>query len=673
MTTPAASSGASGLVLGRDIVSNWAAACRREWLVTNNLGGYASGTVAGANTRRYHGLLVASLKPPVQRTVLLAKVNLAVRYRDRDYELTANEYAGGIIHPEGYVHIESFRLLAGLPTWRFAIGDALLQQQIFMAPLTHVTYLSLQLLRASSELELTLQPLCTYRDYHSESRGARPFAVRAGVADCSVCAFEGARELSLSLQQGQFEAGGDWYWNLFHRVESERGLDATEDLFTPGRFMTRLADGERRFFVASIEAGTPPSGEEVLASIEQKAKRLVGALPQSAPGWVRQLALASDQFIVQRSVQGRAGLSVIAGYPWFTDWGRDAMIALPGLTSAIGRRDIALGVLQTFARSADRGMLPNRFPDGDEPPEYNTADATLWLFHALADYLEVEPARRLPRELLPVLLQIIDAHVEGTRYGIAVDPSDGLLHAGVPGVQLTWMDAKVDDWVVTPRIGKCVEINALWLNALDVTARLAVREGEMAAAQRCEDLLSLASAHFERFWNPQRGCLFDVIDVDGGDGCDPSLRPNQLFAVSLPFSGLQRAQMRAVVDVCAAELLTSYGLRSLATGESAYVGHYQGDRWRRDGAYHQGTVWSWLLGPFALAHHRVFGDASLAQSFLEPIADHLRDACIGSISEIFDGDAPHAPRGCFAQAWSVGEVLRAWLRLERLKSSGAAA
>ncbi len=405
----------------------------------------------------------------------------------------------------------------------------------------------------------------------------------------------------------------------------------------------------------------------MLGTIALKREQLTAALPRSVPSWIRQLALASDQFVVRREMQGRAGVSIIAGYPWFTDWGRDAMIALPGLTCALGRHGIALEILETFVDSADHGMLPNRFPDGDEPPEYNTADATLWLFHALAECLEAEPARRLPPHLLASLFEIIEAHVRGTRFGIAMDPSDGLLRAGVPGVQVTWMDAKVGDWVVTPRIGKCVEINALWLNALDVTARLAVQAGDVTAAQRCEDLLSHASGHFERFWNPERGCLFDVIDVEGGSGCDASLRPNQLFAVSLPFSGLQHDQMRAVVDVCASELLTSYGLRSLGAQEGAYIGHYQGDPWHRDSAYHQGTVWSWLLGPFALAHYRVYDDATRAQSFLEPIADHLRDACIGSVSEIFDGDPPHVARGCFAQAWSVAEVLRAWLRLERLK------
>jgi predicted glycogen debranching enzyme len=659
---------AASLVLGRDLTGDWNLASRREWLVTNNLGGFAAGTVSGANTRRYHGLLVASLTPPVQRTVLLAKVDVRVNYQGRSVELGANEFSGGVIHPQGYAHIESFRLLQGIPTWRYAIGDALLEQQIFMAPLTHSSYLGLRLLRAGAAIDIALQPLCTYRDYHSQLRGERDFRVDAAPSSCTVLAFDGARALHLSIDQGSFEPGGDWYWNFFHRRESERGLDAVEDLFMPGRFATRLVYGEHRFFVASIEALAPAAGLGVLAQLAGKSELLTAALPAGAPSWVRQLALASDQFLVRREVLSQRGSSVIAGYPWFTDWGRDAMIALPGLTSTLGRHDIALEIIETFTRCVDHGMLPNRFPDGNEPPEYNTADATLWLFHALSEYLDSTHDGRLPQRLLPTLLNIIQAHVEGTRFGIGVDPSDGLLRAGEHGVQLTWMDAKVGDWVVTPRIGKCVEVNALWLNALQVTARLAAQVGNVPAAQQCQTLLAHASAHFDRFWNAQRGCLYDVIDVDGTAACDASMRPNQLFAVSLPFSPLQPEQMRAVVDACAGQLLTSYGLRSLGPHEPAYVGHYQGDVWHRDGAYHQGTVWSWLLGPFALAHYRVYGDAAAALSFLDPVGDHLRDACLGSISEIFDGDAPHVARGCFAQAWSVAEVLRAWVHLERLKA-----
>jgi len=364
-----------------------------------------------------------------------------------------------------------------------------------------------------------------------------------------------------------------------------------------------------------------------------------------------------------------AGSSIIAGYPWFADWGRDTMISLPGLATSLGRHDLAAGILRTFAGFMDAGMLPNCFPDAGETPQYNTADATLWMFHALDEHLAMKPDPDLVRDLFPSLMSVIHAHAAGTRYGIRVDPVDGLLHAGEPGTQLTWMDAKHDDQVFTPRIGKPVEINALWMNALGVAVRLAAQVGNTGEKSFCQSLLTRAGSSFNRFWNEQRGCLYDVIDVHGGGTHDDSIRPNQIFAVSLPYSALTAEQMRAVVDVCARELLTSHGLRTLSPNEPGYTGRYSGDAGQRDAAYHMGTAWAWLLGPFARAHFRVYGDARLAQSFLAPMAQHLDGACVGSLSEIFDGDAPHTARGCFAQAWSVAEILRSWLYLERKLSA----
>jgi predicted glycogen debranching enzyme len=651
-------------VIGRDIANDFESASRREWLVTNGIGGFAAGTVAGANTRRYHGVLIASFKPPVERTVLVSKVNIAVHYLNARHELSADEFEGGTIAPTGFTRIESFRIEDGIPVWRFAVADALLEQRLFMAPGRNVSYVGLRVIRASAPLKVEFQPLCTYRDYHSHSRGVRPFVLEAGTGDCSIRAFDGARPIRLSLGEGSFEAAPDWYWNFFHRAEGERGLDTGEDLYTPGRFKAQLTATQEIFFIASAESAAPASGTAALAELTRASAALRAALPGKAPTWVQQLALASDQFLVTRGGAQTSGSSVIAGYPWFADWGRDTMIALPGLTSSLGRHAIAADVLRTFARFVDRGMLPNRFPDGGEPPEYNTADATLWFFQAIREAALASGDRALGRDLYPTLIGIIRAHVAGTRYGISVDPKDALLRAGEPGVQLTWMDAKVGDWVVTPRTGKQVEINALWLNALAIAQDLAQQCRDPAGKQLCGELLSRGTASFARFWNASAGYLYDVIDVDGGTATDASLRPNQLFAVSLPYSALNDEQMRAVVDVCAHELLTSYGLRSLARRDSAYVGRYGGHQLSRDGAYHQGTVWSWLLGPFALAHFKAYQDAALAQSFLEPISHHLRDACLGSISEIFDGDAPHASNGCFAQAWSVAEVLRTWLYLQ---------
>jgi predicted glycogen debranching enzyme len=422
--------------------------------------------------------------------------------------------------------------------------------------------------------------------------------------------------------------------------------------------------------VASAEPAPELDGE---AAWQRRVKheayvlqRWVAARPESAaaPGWIAQLVLAADQFIVRRAApEDPDGLTVMAGYHWFGDWGRDTMIALPGLTLTTGRPEAARSILTTFARFVDRGMLPNRFPDAGEAPEYNTVDATLWYFEAIRAYHEATGDDGLLKELFGVLEAIIAAHREGTRYGIRVDPADGLLASGEPGVQLTWMDARVGDWVVTPRTGKAVEINALWYNALRAMAAFAARLDRPASEYR--RLAERVAAGFERFWHEPGGYCHDVIDSPAGD--DPTLRPNQILAVSLPESPLPPARQRTVVDAVASRLLTSYGLRSLAPDHPHYRGRYGGDQWTRDGAYHQGTVWAWLLGPFALAHFRVHRDTEAARSFLLPLADHLGDYGVGSIAEIFDGDAPFRPAGCIAQAWSVAETLRAWHELARAR------
>jgi predicted glycogen debranching enzyme len=636
--------------------------------VTNGLGGFACGTVAGANTRRYHGFLVASLNPPVERTLLVAKIELSAHYLGVDTDLSSNEFADGAISGQGFIHLESFAVEAGIPVWRYAIADALLEAQVFMAPGANTSYLRV------APLRLTLKPLVTYRDYHSQGRGAQPLRLEADAAECRVQAFPGARPYRLSITDGQFTAAPEWYWNFWHRREAERGLDAVEDLFTPGTFAAELSLRRPLFLNATAESAPAADGEAVHDALQAAARRLTLPLPKSAPGWIHTLAQASDQFIVRRGAgagaapgavpAAGAASSIIAGYPWFTDWGRDTMISLPGLATALKRYELAAGVLRTYARYVDRGMLPNCFPDAGHAPQYNTADATLWMFQALDDYLQAKRDPDLARELFPILIGIIHAHAEGTRYGIAVDPADGLLHAGEAGTQLTWMDAKHGDQVFSPRIGKPVEINALWLNALEVTGRLAARAHDSAEQRFCQALLERARASFGRFWNAERACLFDVIDGDGG-AHDARIRPNQILAVSLPCCALPAEQMRAVVECCGRELLTSYGLRSLSPQDPGYVGRYEGDARQRDAAYHMGTVWAWLLGPFVRAHYRVYGDARLSQSLLAPIAEHLNGACLGTVGEIFDGDAPHTARGCFAQAWSVAEILRSWLYLER--------
>jgi predicted glycogen debranching enzyme len=633
--------------------------------VSNGLGGYACGTVALANTRRYHGFLMASLAPPVQRTLLIAKVDISVDYLDRRVDLGANEFAGGAISPQGFVQLESFSVIESIPTWRYAIADALLELKIFMAQGANTSYLGLELLRGSAPMRVALKPYAAYRDYHSQGRGAQPFALESSQQQCTIRASADARPYRLILNDGQFTPAPEWYWNFWHRDEALRGLDAAEDLFFPGGFTAQLELRAARYFIATAETAPPPSGADVLKSILGDGKTLGIRLPKSAPLWVRTLARASDQFIVRRGDARAAGATIIAGYPWFADWGRDTMISLPGLATALGRYDITANILRTFASYIDCGMLPNRFPDGGETPEYNTADATLWMFHALDDYLQANRDPTLLSDLFPALVSIIHAHVNGTRYGIHVDAEDGLLHTGQAGTQLTWMDAKNGDQVFTPRIGKAVEINALWLNALHVMVRFAARLHKIAEKNLCESLLARSATSFGRFWNEERQCLYDVIDVDGTAAVDDRIRPNQILAISLPFCPLPEAQMRAAVDLCGRELLTSYGLRTLGPREPGYLGTYAGTPWQRDAAYHMGTVWPWLLGPYVRAHFRVHHDARFAQSLLEPIAQHVNSACIGTVSEIFDGDAPHTARGCFAQAWSVAEILRSWIYLER--------
>jgi len=663
-------------------------AAAREWLVTNGLGGFAAGTIAGARTRRYHGLLVAALKPPVERTVLVAKLETLARYLGRDYALSSNEYTDGTIDPRGYESLASFRIEGLLPVWEFAIGDALLEQRIMMVHGENTTVVRLTLARGSAPVELTLNPLCTYRDYHGQTRGDG-WTLGVGAIDggCEIQAFAGATPYRLLADRGVFEPAPAWYWGFRHRRESARGLDDREDLFSPGRFRATLAPGDTLTLRLSTEPGAQAHAEQVFRAERRREEQLLARAGLDGPDFLRQLALAADQFIVGRatapdaasataSVRGAAGEpprsgghTVIAGYPWFSDWGRDTMIALPGLTLATGRHEIAASILRTFGRHVSEGMLPNRFPDGGETPEYNTVDATLWYFHAIDQYFAASGDVQLVAELYPVLLDIIDWHVRGTRYGIRVD-SDGLLYAGEAGVQLTWMDAKVGDWVVTPRIGKPVEINALWYHALVVMQSFAAFVGDVLAERRfAQQAGRVLRAFRHRFWLPSQGYLADVVDGPDGrdDGrgrrVDASLRPNQIFAVSIDADLLEREQARAVVDVCARELFTPVGLRSLARGEPGYVGRYRGGPRERDGAYHQGTVWSWLLGPFAIAHYNVYGDARAARAWLRGIGGHLREASLGQVSEIFDGDAPHAPEGCVAQAWGVAEVLRAWVEI----------
>ncbi len=651
--------------LGRDICGDLPAAEQREWLVTNGIGGFASGTVAGLQTRRYHGLLVAALKPPLGRTLLVAKLEETATCEGHAYPLGTNRWMGGALAPQGFRHIERFRLEGTMPVWTCALADARLEKRIWMQQGANTTYVEYRLVGASRPIQLEIKALVNYRDYHSSTHaGDWQMNIEPTEHGLRVTAFEGATPFYLLSAKATGEPAHAWYRNFELAVESYRGLDEHEDHLHAGTFRATLEPGESLTLVCSTDAKPELEGRAAWEAHLAEEQSLLGgwaagqpSLVEQAPAWVRQLILAANQFVVKRPLADEPDArSVIAGYHWFGDWGRDTMIALPGLTLATGRLDIARSILRTFARFLNQGMLPNVFPDAGETPEYNTVDATLWYFEAIRQYYAATRDAQLLRELFPVLAEIVDWHVRGTRYNIHVDPTDGLLYAGQPGVQLTWMDAKVGDWVVTPRIGKPIEVNALWLNALVTMVQFARALNRPTGSY--ESMAKRARAGFQRFWNDVAGYCFDVLD--GPDGNDPALRPNQIFTVSLPESSLTAEQQRAVVDTCARHLVTSHGLRSLAADQPGYQGHYAGSPRERDAAYHQGTVWGWLLGPFALAHLRVYDDPERAAAFLEPMAHHLKTHGLGSASEIFDGDAPFTPRGCIAQAWSVAELLRAW-------------
>jgi predicted glycogen debranching enzyme len=668
------------MLLGRDEVGGFENAIGREWLVTNGIGGYASSTIGLLNTRRYHGLLVASLRPPVERFVLVAKADTLVHYAGASTSLATNEYADGTIDPRGYAYLDSFHLEGQHPVWTWIVADAVLEQRLWMTHGRNTTYIQFRLVRASSPIELELRPLCTYRDYHSLRRGQAQVGVLA-TRDGLQVSFADAKPYRIGVEGGHAAVAPDWYWNFKHREESARGLDELGDLFMPGIIHMTLSPGATSSVVMSVD--TQPSTPATIA-LEQDLRRQseLCEIPDASsvrrgvrPLLEKQLILAADQFIVERdNADGAAlGKTVVAGYPWFADWGRDTMIALPGLTLATGRSDICASVLRTFASFLDEGMLPNRFPDGGEKPEYNTADATMWFFVAVDEYLRATADVSLRKDLYPALKESVAWHLRGTRFGIEVDAKDALLRSGVPGVQLTWMDAKVGDWVVTPRVGKCVEINALWYNALHIMQGFATAEKDVDAQHLYSELIERVSENFNRrFWCVRENYLFDVIDGPEGEldefgrRCDATLRPNQLLALSLRHSLLTTVHARGVVDACAQRLWTPVGLRSLAADDSRFVPRYRGGQRERDGAYHQGTVWSWLLGPFALAHFRAYGDAGMAREYLVGVEAHLREACVGQVSEIFDGTAPFKAQGCVAQAWSVAEILRAWRQLGEL-------
>jgi len=641
---------------GKDSWRTFERGIEKEWLVTNGIGGFASGTLINANTRKYHGLLVAAHDPPGRRMLHLAKLDERFEAGGRVYNLATNETAGGVTE-FGHIHLQQV-IIDPIPTFIYSFADITLQKQVFMVRGQNTTIILYRIYNGVEAGVLRLVPLVNCRGYHFiTTRGEVRFCGQSILGGVSIKSREGVPPLHLRCSAGEYVPGGNWFTGMAYAVERERGESSLEDHYIPGHFVVLLLPGEEKIvtIVASVDGFSDLDG---LLWLEREKSRLATLIDAAGYGdsLARLLVRAADAFIVQRrSTNSR---TVIAGYPWFTDWGRDSMIALPGLTLVTRRYQDAREILITYARQCRKGLLPNTFQAGAGGPLFNTVDASLWYFQAVFKYLQYTGDLEFIREhIYPVLKDIVAWYMEGTDLDIGVD-DDGLLKAGSPDVQLTWMDARVDGRVITPRNGKAVEINALWYNALNILKLLA---GFYKEKFNYSDLIpEVARSYQHFFWDEKRGCLYDVIDGDKKDG---KLRPNQLLAVSLPFSMLSREQGLLVFNKVWQELYATYGIRSLSPDDPDYCGIYVGDRVQRDGCYHQGTAWSWLIGPFVTACRRAhsYSPASRKQAarFIEPFYNHLREHGVGYISEIFDGNEPVMPRGCFAQAWGVAEVLRA--------------
>jgi len=639
-------------------------ALTREWLVTNGLGGYASGTVTGINTRRYHGLLVAALEPPVHRMVLLAQLEeWLVASGTEPQPLSAQEYQDGTIYPDGYKQLEGVAIDGMLPCFRWRIGGRVIEKRIWMEGDVNRSVVGYRLVEGEP-VTLRLRPLFAHRDYHEQRHGPGGFDM-AESGEGWIVEAGGVRSYLAVRPTPSVRSAPDWYWRVLHRVERERGLDDEEDLFTPGVVEIELQPGTDVALVVGTDPLSPAWGVEASRRAATRRQEVVIDPTLKSP-LAAQLATAAEQFRVVRCEgvpstalarpdrEGQSDRTVLAGYHWFTDWGRDTMISLPGLALRPGTLWEARAILDTFIRHLDQGLIPNRFPDRGELPEYNTIDATLWMFQALHAYLRGSGDWHFIGQHLKALEGVIEWHVRGTRHNIKMDDQDALLAGGEEGFALTWMDARVNDWVVTPRRGKPIEVNALWYNALRLTADWCERAGRPAGRYRAMALQAYRSAE-SRYWYPEGGYFYDCLD--GPEGDDPSLRPNQVIAMALAHPLLEGVRVEAALEVVTRKLVTPYGLRTLAADDPRYSSAYRGDQRARDAAYHMGMVWPWLLGPYLDARRRLGAEIDMA-AVLEPFQQHLRQAGLGTISEIFEPEPPYRPAGCIAQAWSVAEILR---------------
>jgi predicted glycogen debranching enzyme len=636
-----------------NICTDFAQSSTREWLETNGIGGFASSTVSGANTRRYHGLLTAATKPPLGRITMLSKFEETLIIDGERFELSANQFPN-VVSPTGYKYLKSFSLNP-FPVWIYDINGVELEKSVFMVHGSNTTVVEFKIKDSNFKVEVELKPLLSFVDYHHLQHETPDFNPHFEVSEQLVLV-KPADEMPIlyfTHNAVTVEKTGFWYRNFEYAIEKERGFDYAEDLFQP--FALTFDLSEDVVVVASTE---PQKLSDALSFRMTEIARREALIMQSQvkTDFAKLLVVAADQFIVSRG----DGKTVIAGYPWFSDWGRDTMIALNGLTLTTNREEIARQILLEFSKHLSQGMLPNRFPDAGETPEYNTVDATLWYFEAVRAYVDKTNDYDFVRDYLyEKLAETVAWHVKGTRYGIFAD-EDGLLHAGVEGVQLTWMDAKIGDLVITPRIGKPVEIQALWYNALCIMSKFAKHFGDNADKEQYNAMAANAKKSFNKlFWNKAEDCLYDVIGDDEKDG---SVRPNQIFAVSLPNTMLSVGKARKIVEKIENELLTPVGLRSLSPKDSNYCPIYIGSPLQRDSSYHQGTVWAWLIGAFVDAYRKVSPNGKKTEERITQILSgfeaHFAEAGCGQISEIFDADSPNLPRGCPAQAWSVAEVLR---------------
>lgn len=655
----------------------------REWLVTNGLGGYASGTLAGVPTRRYHGTLIAALPSPLGRTFLLGPLSEQIRLPSgATFRFGGGEFTGGRLQLDGSAQLREFRLENGLPVWRYELEGYVLEKRVMMPHMHNTVLVAYQLLEGEGTVRLKVRPAMHFRSHDAPVSTPLPTPFHVSVIDDRVelSADKAQAPLRMLLfgKRRAFTVEGQVIGELLFRIEESRGYEFSGELYAPGYFRADLERNARVTLIATCESWDTiqhlPPDDAFKAEQERRVRLLNLAPPAARKGLGGELVLAADQFLISPAAvrveeaarvraAGDEARTVIAGYHWFTDWGRDTMISLEGLTLTTGRHAEGGYLLRTFANHVRDGLIPNLFPEGGKEGLYHTADATLWYFQALHRYVEVTGDRTTLRSLLPILSQIVETHLRGTHFNIRVDPRDGLLHQGAAGYQLTWMDAKVGDWVVTPRRGKAVEINALWYNAMCLLRDWLAGEKKGQDARSLDQPIEAARRSFnERFWNAQSGCLFDVVDAEGG-GNDAACRPNQVLAIALPYPILDEARWAAVVGVVRERLLTPVGLRSLAPGHPDYKASYMGDLRSRDAAYHQGTVWAWLIGPFMDAWLKVYPkDRAGARRLLEGWEPHLNEACIGSVSEIFDAERTYTPRGCVAQAWSVAEWLRCWVK-----------